>query len=71
MGQRMRYKIKIKAYKEMTKNPTEETQNEHMRLKKAAKEAVARTIKEDAVRKINEIGRNLNNVFRLVRKMKI
>ena len=28
-------------------------------------------MKEEAVRKMNELGRNLNNVFRLVRKMKI
>ena len=28
-------------------------------------------LKEDAVRKINEIGRNPNNVVRLVKKMKI
>ena len=40
-------------------------------MKKAAKKAVARTIKEEAVRKINDIGRNPNNVFRLVKKMKI
>ena len=56
----------------MTNNPTKETQNEYrMRLKKAAKKAVARAMKEEAVRKINEIGRNLNNVFRRVKKMKI
>ena len=52
----------------MTNNPTEETQNEYRRLKKAAKEAVARAMKEEAVRKIIEIGRNPNNVFRLVNK---
>ena len=40
---------KKEAYKEMTKNPTEETQNEYSRLKKA----VARAMKE-AVIKINE-----------------
>ena len=28
-------------------------------------------MKEEALRKINEIGRNPNNVFRLVRKIKI
>ena len=33
--------------------------------------AVARAMKEEEVRKINELGRNPNNVFRLVRKMKI
>ena len=33
--------------------------------------AVARAMKEEAVRKINEIFMNLNNVFRLVRKMKM
>ena len=53
----------------MTNNPTEETQNEYKRrLKKAAKEAVARAMKEEAVRKIIKIGRNPNNVFRLVKK---
>ena len=31
---------KIEAYKEMTNNPTEETQFEYRRLKKAAKKAV-------------------------------
>ena len=40
-------------------------------MEKAAKKAVARTMKEESVRKINEIGRNPNNVFTLVRKMKI
>ena len=40
-----------KAYKEMTKNPTEETKNEYRRLKKVAKKAVARATKEEAVRK--------------------
>ena len=66
----MRYKRKKKHIK-MTNNPTEETQNEYRRLKKAAKKAVDRAIKEEAVRKINEIGINPNNVFRLVKKMKI
>ena len=61
---------KKEAYKEMTKIPTEETKNEYRRLKKAAKKAVARAMKEEAVRKISELGRNTNNVFRLVRKMK-
>ena len=46
------------------------TKNEYRRLKKAAKIAVAIAMKE-AVRRINELVRNLNNVFRLVRKMKI
>ena len=62
---------KKEAYKEMTNNPTEETQNEYMRLKKAAKKAVARATKEEVVRKINELGRNPNNVFRLDTKVKI
>ena len=62
---------KKEACKEMTKNPTEETQNEYKRLKKAAKKAVAGPMKEEAVKKMNEIGRNPNNVFRLVRKMNI
>ena len=35
----------IKAYKEMEKNPTEETQDEYRRLKTAAKKAVARAMK--------------------------
>ena len=56
------------AYKEMKKNQSEETKNEYRRLKKAAKKAVARAMKEEAVTKINEIGRTHNNVFRLVRK---
>ena len=33
--------------------------------------AVARAMKEEAVKRINELGRNPNHVFRLVRKMKI
>ena len=48
------------------KNLTEEAKNEYRRLKKAAKKAVAR-----AMKKINELGRNHINVYRLVRKMKI
>ena len=59
---------KKEAYKEMTNNPTEETQNEYRRLKKAAKKAVARAMKDKAVRRINEIDRNRNNVFRFVNK---
>ena len=42
-----------------------------LRLKKAAKKAVVRAMKENVLRKINEIGRNPNTVFRHVRKMKI
>ena len=62
--------MKKEAYKEMTNNPTEETLNEYRRrLKKAAKKAVTRAMKEEAVRKINELGRNRNIVFRLVKKM--
>ena len=61
---------KKEAYK-MTNNPTEETQNEYRRLNKATKKAVARAMKEEAMKKINEIGRNTNNVLTLVRKMKI
>ena len=38
-------------------------------MKKAAKKAVGRAVKEEAVRKINELGRNPNNVLRLIRKM--
>ena len=49
----------------MEKNPTKE-KYEYRRLKKA----VARAMKEEAVRKISELGRNPNNVFRHVRKMK-
>ena len=67
----MRHKRKKKLIKKLQKNPTEEIQNEFRRLKKAAKKAVVRAVKEEAVRKINEIGRNHNNVIRLVRKMKI
>ena len=55
----------------MTQNPNEETKNEYRRLKKAAKKALARAMKDEEVRMINEIGRNPNNVFRLVIKMKI
>ena len=46
--------MKNETYEEMTNNPTEETQNEYRRLKKAAKKAVARAMKEEAMRKINE-----------------
>ena len=55
----------------MKKNPTNETKNEYRRMKKAAKKPVARAMKEEALRKINEQSRNPNNVFRLVREMKI
>ena len=54
----------------MTENPTEETKT-IQEIEKPAKKAVARAMKEEAVRKINEIGRNPNNVFRLVRKITI
>ena len=47
----------------MISNPTDETQNEYRRLKKPAKRAAARGMKEEAVRKINELGRYPNNVF--------
>ena len=33
--------------------------------------AIARAMKEEAVRKINELGRNPNNVLRLVRETKM
>ena len=54
---------KRETYKEMTNKPTEETQNEYKRLKKAAKKAVARAMKEEAERKINELGSNPINVL--------
>ena len=59
----MRYKREKETYKEMTNNPTEEAKKEYRRLKKAAKKAFARALKEEVVRKINGIGRNPNNVF--------
>ena len=55
----------------LRKNPTEETQNEYRRLKKAAEKAFARDMKDEAVIKINEFSRTPSNVFRLVRKMKV
>ena len=55
----------------MTKNLTKETKNKYRRSKKAAKKAVARAMKKEAVRKSNELCINPNNVLRLVRKMKI
>ena len=58
---------KKEAYKEITNNPTEETQNEFRRLKKATKKAVARAMKE-VVRKNNKMGKNPNNACRLVKK---
>ena len=62
---------KKEAYKEIANNPTEETQDEYRRLKKAVKKAVARAMKEEAVRKINELGRDPDNVFILIKIMKI
>ena len=59
------------AYKEIMNNHTEVTQNEYRRLKKSAKKAIARDMKDEAVRKSNELGRNHNYVFRLVRKMRM
>ena len=47
----------------MTNNHTEEAQNEYRKLKKAAKKAVARAMKKEVVRKINDIGRNPSNVL--------
>ena len=64
-GAKDKIQKKKEAYKEMKKNPTEKTQDEYRRLKKATKKAVARAIK------INYIGKNTNNVFRFFRKMKI
>ena len=61
---------KKEAYKEIKKNPTEETKNECKRLKKTVWKAVARAMKEETVRRINKLGRN-PNVFRLVRKIEI
>ena len=58
-------------FKRNDKNSTKETKNDFGRLNKSAKKAVARAMKEEAVRKINELGRNPNNAFRPVRKMKI
>ena len=69
MGQRMRYKKK-KHIKKLRKNPTLKTQNECMRLMKDAMKAVARAMKEEAVRKINEIGGKPIYVCRVVGKMK-
>ena len=40
-------------------------------LNKAAKKAVARAMIEEPVKKINELGKNPNNVFRFGRKIKI
>ena len=47
-----------RKYEEITKNPTEETQNVFRRLKKAAKKTVARAMKEEAVRRFIELGSN-------------
>ena len=66
-----RYAKERSAYKEMMKNPTEETKNEYMSLKKASNKTIATAMKEETVRKINGIGKNPNIFFRLVRKMKI
>ena len=61
-------KDEIKKRKKAYKNSNEK--NEY-KIEKAAKKAVARAMKEEAERKINELGRNPNNVDRLVTKMKI
>ena len=53
----------------MAKNSTEETKNEYKRFKKNVTKAVARAMKDEAVRKINGLSGNPNNVFRLVRKI--
>ena len=58
------------ACQEMAKI-TKKNKNQYWRLRQAAKEAVARDMKEDAQKKINQLGRNPSNVFRVVRKMKI
>ena len=50
-GVKVEIQKKKEAYKEMEKNPTEETKNEYRRLKKVAKKAVAIATKEEAVRK--------------------
>ena len=42
----MRYKRKRESCKEMAQDATKETQSEYRRLKKAAKKAVARAMKE-------------------------
>ena len=56
------------AYEEMTKNPNDETKNEYGRLIKVAKKTVVKAMKEEAVRKVNELGRKPNNVLRFVKK---
>ena len=53
----------------MEENLTEETKSEYRNFKKAANKAFARAMKEESVRKINELGRNPNNIFRLVKKI--
>ena len=62
--------MRNEAYREMAKNSTEYTKIEYSRLEKAAWKAVARSMKEEAVIKINQLGRNPNNVFIFVSKMK-
>ena len=55
----MRYPKKTEAYRETTKNPAAEAKNEYRKLKKSAKKAVAGAMTEEAVRKINELGKIL------------
>ena len=43
--------------------------NGYRRLKKAATKAVAKPMKDEVVRMTNDLGRNCNNVFKLVSKM--
>ena len=67
----MRYKRKNKHMKKLQKIPLWKQRKEYRKLKIAAKRAVAGAMKEVADRKINELGRDPNDVFRLVRRMKI
>ena len=54
------------------KDAHKEMKNEYRKLKKAAKKAVAGVVEEEeAERKMNALGGDLDNLLRLVRKMKI
>ena len=63
-------KKKKEAFKEMSKNGTEENKAKYKRLKKQAKKVVARAMKEEAEKGLGELKDNLDKVYKIVKALK-
>ena len=59
-------KIDTKEKTSLSRNGKNHKEEQYWRLRQAAKEAVARDMKEDAQKKINQLGRNPSNVVVVV-----